>query len=138
MSSSPWRPVLERMFDELASGQPRAESYWAQQLAFAPVLFFAVVAAVREDALDEEQIDLLHGILPMALAALGVLPDGCDGDPAAFYLLARRQASALVWGRRRQILKLASRIGLDLESAHLGVVPRRLRRPYPLLGWRPP
>ena len=38
---SRWQAVLEQMFEELRSGSPRAEAYWAQQLAFGPVFFSA-------------------------------------------------------------------------------------------------
>jgi hypothetical protein len=137
VSSASWQPVLERMFDELDSREPRAESYWVQQLAFAPVVFHAIVGAVRKNELDERQLELLRGVLPLVLSALGALPDGCEGDPTTLQLLARRQASALAWGRRRQVVRLATRLELDLESEPFGVVPRRFQRPYPLIGWRP-
>jgi hypothetical protein len=39
-----WQAVLDQMFEELRSGSPRAEVYWAQQLAFGPVFFYAVVS----------------------------------------------------------------------------------------------
>jgi len=135
--STNWRPVLDRMFGELGSREARVESYWAQQLAFAPVLLHALGSAVRLGELDSIQLDLLRRVLPLAQSMLGALPDGCGGDPTTLHLLARRQAAALAWGRRRHIIRLAARIGLDLGGQPIGVVPRRFQRPYPLLGWRP-
>jgi hypothetical protein len=85
------------MFEELRAGSPRAEVYWAQQLAFGPVFFYAVLLAVREDILSSEDKDHLRRIVPMALSLLGALPAG-NGDPASLLLLARRQASALAVG----------------------------------------
>jgi hypothetical protein len=37
VQGSHWQPVLDGMFEELRSDSPRAEVYWAQQLAFGPV-----------------------------------------------------------------------------------------------------
>jgi hypothetical protein len=66
------------------------------------------------------------------------LPDGCAGDPASLLLLARRQAQALAWGRRRHLAKLAARLGLEPASKPYDPVPRRFQRPYELIGWCPP
>jgi hypothetical protein len=88
---SRWQVVLERMFEELRSGSPRAEVYWSQQLAFGPVFFYAVVLAVRGGAIPPDELELLRQVVPLALSLLGALP-----------------------------------------------VPRRLQRPYELIGWCPP
>src|SRR4051794_17766808 len=109
-----WQAVLDRMFEELRSGSPRAEVYWAQQLAFSPVFFYAVVLAVREDALSLNDRDHLRRIVPLALSLLGALPDG--GDSASLLLLARRQASALAVGRRQLLVRLAERLGLEISG----------------------
>lgn len=135
---SRWQGVLERMFEELRSGSPRAEVYWAQQLAFGPVFFYAVVLAVRGGAVPADDLDLLRQVIPLALSLLGALPDGSDGDPASLILLARRQAQALALGRRQLLTRLAERLGLAMSSPFYAPVPRRLRRPYELIGWRPP
>lgn len=132
-----WQPVLDRMFEELRSGSPRAEAYWAQQLAFGPVFFHAVALAVRNGVIDHHDLELVRQVLPLALSMLGALPDGCAGDPTSLMLLARRQASVLLWGRRRHLTRLAARLGLDTSSLSSGIVPRRFQRPYELIGWRP-
>ena len=137
MRSSRWQPVLERMFDELRSGSPRAEVYWAQQLAFGPVFFYALVLAVRGGSLQPQDLERLRQVVPLALSLLGALPDGGDGDPVSLRLLARRQAQALELGRRRQLAKLAARLGLEIPILPYEPVPRRLRRPYELMGWSP-
>jgi hypothetical protein len=85
-----WQAVLDRMFEELRSGSPRAEVYWAQQLAFGPVFFYAVVLAVREDAVPPNDRDHLRRIVPLALSLLGALPDG--GDSASLLVLAHSLA----------------------------------------------
>lgn len=133
-----WQAVLDQMFEELRSGSPRAEVYWAQQLAFGPVFFYAVVLAVREDILSPDDRDHLRRIVPLALSLLGALPEGNGGDPTSLLLLARRQASALAVGRRQQLTKLAARLGLEISNLPYEPVLGRLQRPYELIGWRPP
>jgi hypothetical protein len=135
---SRWQTVLEQMFEELRSGSPRAEVYWAQQLAFSPVFFYAVVLAVRKAALSSNDRDHLRRVVPLALSLLGALPDGDGGDPTRLLLLARRQASALAVGRRQQLARLAARLGLEISGLPYEPVPERLQRPYELIGWRPP
>ncbi len=71
VGTSRWHPVLERMFEELRSGSPRAEAYWAQQLAFGPVFFFAVLLAVRNGGLAPADLALLRQVVPLALSLLG-------------------------------------------------------------------
>lgn len=136
--TSHWQAVLDQMFEELRSGSPRAETYWAQQLAFGPVFFYAVVLAVRNGAISPQDLERLREVLPLALALLGALPDGSDGDPASLRLLARRQAQALELGRRQHLTRLAARLGLEISSPPYDPVPRRLQRPYELIGWCPP
>lgn len=133
-----WQAVVERMLEELRTGSPRAETYWAQQLAFGPVFFYAVVLAVRRGAIPLDDVERVRKVLGCALSMLGALPDGCDGDPAAFFLLARRQAQALAWGRRSHLAKLAARLGLEASSLPYDPVPRRFLRPYELIGSLPP
>jgi hypothetical protein len=132
-----WQPVLDRMFEELRSGSPRAEAYWAQQLAFGPVFFFAVVLAIREDILSPDDRDHLRRIVPLALSLLGALPEG-NGDPVSLLFLARRQASVLAVGRRQDLARLAVRLGLEIANPLYEPVPGWLQRPYELIGWRPP
>jgi hypothetical protein len=132
-----WQAVLEQMFEELRSGSPRAEAYWAQQLAFGPVFFYAVVLAVREGAIPPTDRDQLRRVVPLALSLLGALPDGSAGDPTSLLLLARRQALALAVGRRQHLARLAARLGLEISSLPYDPVPGRLQRPYELIGWSP-
>jgi hypothetical protein len=133
-----WGPVLDLMFEELRSGSPRAQSYWAQQLAFGPVFFNAVALAVRGGAIAPADLELVRAVLPLAQSMLGALPDGSGGDPASLFLLARRQAQALSWGRRRHLARLAARLGLETSGPPYDTVPRRFQRPYELIGWTPP
>jgi hypothetical protein len=126
------------MFEELRSGSARAETYWAQKIAFGPVFFYAVALAVRGGAVPPDDLERLRQIVPLALSMLGALPDGCDGDPASFFLLARRQAQVLAWGRRHHLVRLAARLGLETSSPPIEPVPRRFLRPYELIGWNPP
>jgi hypothetical protein len=133
-----WRPVLERMLAELASEAARTEAYWAQQLAFGPVLVHAVGLAVRAGTFGHDELDLLRRIVPLSLAMLGALPDGSGGDPTSLHLLARRQATVLASGRRLHLTRLAGRLGLDTSKPSTDPVPRRFQRAYPLIGWRPP
>jgi hypothetical protein len=135
---SRWQGVLEQMFEELRSGSPRAEVYWAQQLAFGPVFFYAVVLAVRGGAIPPHGLALLRQVVPQALSLLGALPDGSAGDPTRLFVLARRQAQALAWGRRQHLARLAARLGLEMSSRPYDPVPRRFQRPYELIGWCPP
>ncbi len=135
---SRWQAVLDQMFEELRSGSARAEAYWAQQIAFGPVFFHAIAQAVRFDTISRSDLELVRQVVPLALSMLGALPDGCAGDPASLRLLAHRQASVLAWGRRRQLARLAARLGLNPAMLSSDPVPRRFQRPYELLGWRPP
>jgi hypothetical protein len=137
-TSHRWQAVLNQMFEELRSGSPRVEVYWAQQLAFGPVFFYAVVLAVHEGALPPADRANLRRVVPLALSLLGALPDGSTGDPTRLLLLARRQASALAVGRRQRLARLASRLGLEISGLPYDPVPERLQRPYELIGWRPP
>ena len=137
-SPSRWKAVLDRMFEELRLGEPRAQVYWAQQLAFGPVFFYAVVLAVRADEIAPGDLELLRKVVPLALSLLGALPDGSGGDPARLLLLARRQALALELGRRQHLARFAARLGLETSKQHYEPVPERLQRPYELIGWNPP
>ena len=136
--TSRWQPVLEQMFEELRSGSPRTEAYWAQQLAFGPVFFFAVLLAVRSGGILPDDLTLLRQVVPVALSLLGALPDGSDGDPATLRLLARRQARALELDRRRHLARLAVCLGVEISNSPYDPVPARFLRPYELIGWSPP
>jgi len=126
------------MFEELRSGSPRAQAYWAQQLAFGPVLFNVIALAVRRSVIQPSDLQLVRAVVPLAQSMLGALPDGSGGDPASFFLLAHRQAQALSWGRRRRLARLAVRLGMEPSGSPYEPVPRRFQRPYELIGWTPP
>jgi hypothetical protein len=126
------------MFAELRSGAPRAQTYWAQQLAFGPVFFNVIALAVRSGVIPPDDLELVRVVLPLAQSMLGALPDGSGGDPATFFLLAHRQAQALSWGRRHHLDRLAARLGLETSGPPYDPVPRRFQRPYELIGWTPP
>lgn len=134
---SRWKPIIEQMLDELGANTVRAQVYWAQQLAFGPVLIHAVALAVRYHAFSQEELGLIREIVPFALSMLGALPDGCAGDPVSLQLHARRQAQVLSWGRRRHLVRLAGRLGLATPGLGSDPVPRRFLRPYRLIGWSP-
>jgi hypothetical protein len=125
------------MIDELRAGSARVQAYWAQQLAFGPVLIHAVALAVRNHTFNQAELDLIRTIVPFALSMLGALPDGCAGDPMSLQLHARRQAQVLSWGRRRHLVRLAGRLGLEVQYLMSDQVPRRFLRPYRLIGWSP-
>ena len=133
---SPWDAVLDGMLAELARGGPRAESYWAQQLAFGPVLVHALGLRYRRRPPSAGETRLLVPCLHLARAALGALPDPPGGDPAAIRLLALRQARAVAWGRRGTLEQRLRRMGVVPQSG-ASVVPPRMARPYPLLGFSP-
>ncbi len=135
--SSDWQPTLDRMFEELRRGSSRTQAYWAQQIAFGPVFFYAVALAVRHQTLNPSELEQLRQVIPLSLSMLGPLPDGCSGDPSSFFRLARRQAQVLAWGRRRRLARLAERLGIDPSSLASEPVPRRFQRSYRLIGWRP-
>jgi hypothetical protein len=126
------------MFEELRSGSPRAQAYWAQQLAFGPLFFNVIALAVRRSVIQPSDLELVRLLLPFAQSMLGALPDGSGGDPASFFLLAHRQAQALSWGRRRHLARLATRLGMEPPGPTYEPVPRRFQRPYELIGWTPP
>jgi hypothetical protein len=126
------------MYEELRSGSPRAQAYWAQQIAFGPVFLHVIALAARNDMIPSGDLENVRQLLPLALSMLGALPDGCAGDPASFLILARRQAQVLAWGRRRHLVRLAARLGIDLSKMPLAPVPSRFQRPYELIGWHPP
>ncbi|MFH1176714.1 MAG: hypothetical protein V1750_04840 [Acidobacteriota bacterium] len=69
-----WAETVELMLSELRAGTPRAQSYWAQQLAFGPVVVHALLLSLRERlplACDREAIaattDVVSAVQPGAL-----------------------------------------------------------------------
>lgn len=123
------------MLAELRKGEPRATAYWAEQLAFGPVLVHALRLHLRSAALPAEESQALGEAVRLAKAALGALPEQPGLAPATLHILARRQARALSWGRRRSLTRLLARLGAVEPDA--STVPSRMTRPYALLGWHP-
>lgn len=131
-----WSGTIEAMLDELRSGEARAQSYWAQQLAFAPVVVHALSLTVRDHLPPVADREALSAALSLALAALGALPEQPGVEPSLLATMAQRQARALAWGRRRTLQRLLRRLGPVTPPA-AGAAAARLLRPYPLLGWSP-
>ena len=138
-----WAGVVEQMMNELRAGGPREQSYWAQQLAFGPVLVHALALGLRERAPSVEDRKVVGAAVRLALCGLGPLPEAPGLDPALLAALAGRQARALAWGRRRTLRRLLRRHRAEIATGggraatRGGPVVARLLRPYPLLGWRP-
>jgi hypothetical protein len=136
-----WDQLVDRMLAELSSGGAREETYWAQQLAFAPVFPHALALRLRSLGWPEAPDDRerLEQVLAFAQAALGALPEEIARvDPASIRGLAQRQASALSVGRRRTLARLMARLGGETSSTlSMAPVPARLCRLYPLIGWLP-
>jgi hypothetical protein len=132
-----WSDVVADMLGELRQQEPRADTYWAQQLAFGPVLAHALALAVRRGDIDARDLEHVRRAVALALRGLGALPDGPGVDARGLAILARRQATALAAGRRRHLLRLAQHLGLPADGTGHAPVDRRMLRPYPLLGWLP-
>ena len=130
-----WAPVVERMLSELERGDPRTEAYWAQQLAFAPVVVHALRLHLRSTTLSAVQQETVGKTVRLAKSAFCMLPEQPGLDPGSLHILARRQARALSWGRRRSLARLL--VALDTAEPESSTVPSRMTRPYPLMGWRP-
>lgn len=132
-----WNAVLDRMFLELRSPEPRARAYWAQQVAFAPVLVHALALRMRRGGVPASDLAALGHVVTMAMNLLAALPEPSGGDPAALRILAARQAFALGSGRRTLLRRLADRLGVAPGQEVAGTVPLPQLRSYPLIGWRP-
>lgn len=131
-----WDDVVDRMLRETAREGPRAEAYWAQQLAFSPVFVHALRLRMRQSAFSPDDKTQVQQLVCVALTALSALPERPGADPAALAILAGRQARAAQWGRRRTLNRMLERLGTRADAVS-GEVPDRLTRPYALLGWRP-
>jgi hypothetical protein len=131
-----WSSSIEAMLDELRGGGARAQSYWAQQLAFAPVVVHALSLSLRDHTPSVSDREAIAGAVTIALSALGALPEQPGVEPSLLATMAQRQARALAWGRRRTLQRLLRRLGTGTppDSSEYAA---RLLRPYPLLGWRP-
>lgn len=124
------------MLEELRSGRPREQSYWAQQIAFAPVLVHALCLSLRGRQLSETDRNAVVAAVVLALRALEALPDVQGLEPSLLAIMAHRQARAITWGRRRTLRRLLQRLDA-VTQGDSGCDATRLLRPYPLLGWSP-
>lgn len=131
-----WDATVDGMLDDLRRGYPRDASYWAQQMAFGPVLMHAIALRLRAGPLPGSDAAVLGECANLALVGFAALPDLDGGDPTALRLLAGRQARAIGWGRRGTLLRFLRHLGSPVEDAPR-TVPARMLRPYPLLGFRP-
>lgn len=131
-----WSGTFEAMLAELRSGGPRAQSYWAQQLAFAPVVVHALSLTLRESLPSVSDREAVSTAVSLALSALGALPEQPGVEPLLLATMAQRQARAVTWGCRRTLQRLLRRFGAGaLPDTTAGAA--RLLRPCPLLGWTP-
>lgn len=133
-----WRACVAAMLADLERGSPRAQAYWAQQLAFAPVFPHAVALYLREAGLGEPARDALRAVVELALSGLAALPEIRGASPADLARLAARQARVLTTGRRRRLERLYERLVPGTPVPATDYVPERMLRAYPLLGWSPP
>lgn len=124
------------MLDELRSGGARAQSYWAQQLAFAPVVVHALSLTMRDHPPSVADREAISAAVSLALSALGALPEQPGVEPSSLATMAQRQARALAWGRRRTLQRLLRHLGTSTPPDS-GAGAARFRRSYPLLGWSP-
>lgn len=131
-----WSDTIETMLQELRSGGARAQSYWAQQLAFAPVVVHALSLTLRDQPAAVSDREAISAAVSLALSALGALPEQPGVEPSSLATMAQRQARAMAWGRRRTLQRLLRRLGTGTPPDP-GVGAKRLLRPYPLLGWSP-
>ena len=129
-----WDAVLDSMMADLRKQSVRLDAYWAQQIAFGPVLVHALGLRLRRVRPDPIEVSDLRRVLRRALELLSALPEPISGDPAVLRILAVRQATALASGRRSQLARIAARLGIQAPPCN----PMRLDllKVYPLLGWR--
>lgn len=125
------------MLEELRDGSPRAESFWAQQLAFSPVLAHALGLELRGRGIAAADREVLASAIRLALAGLAALPQEPGIEPARLALLGQRQARAIAWGRGRTLRRLLRRLGAETHAAIEEGESARHLRAYPLLGWKP-
>lgn len=131
-----WSGTIEAMLDELRGGGARAQSYWAQQLAFAPVVVHALSLSLRDELPPVSDREAISAAIALALSGLGALPEQPGIEPSLLAAMAQRQSRALSWGRRRTLQRLLRRLGTGTPpDSGAGAV--RLLRPYPLPGWSP-
>ena len=133
MKRPDWGPTVDRLLAEIEHGDARTEAYWAQQLAFGPVLVHAVGLRMRDAHIGSAA---LVRCVQLALAAFGSLPEPPDADPVGLRTLAMRQARALGWRRRATLRRLLQRLGVA-STEEIKMAPARMARSYPLIGFRP-
>jgi len=133
-----WRLLVETMVEACREGGPREVTYWAQQLAYAPVVPHALSLWLRDRTPSAEDRKALLEAVRLGAAGLDALPDDAGRAGTALARLSRRQATAMAFGRRGVLRRLARVLGGDASDRAPGFVPRRLLRCYPLIGWDPP
>lgn len=134
MTHPDWGPTIDQMLRELETSDARTESYWAQQIAFGPLLIHALALRLRAEPTIVTQP--LVQCVELALSGFGSLPEPPAADSTSLRLLAMRQARALGWCRRANLRRLLLRLGSS-PSAQIGTAPSRMARSYPLIGFRP-
>jgi hypothetical protein len=131
-----WEATIRLLVAECKDGSERSLTYWAQQLAFGPVLVHALDLWLRHAEVDPETSNELGAVLRLARQGLGILPERAGTAERDVARLAARQATALSRGRRRLLERLLERLGCRSEKLETEV-PGRMLRPYPLIGWSP-
>lgn len=134
MKHPDWSPTVHQMLRELEGGDARSQTYWAQQLAFSPLLIHALGLHLR--ASTSPPGPALVQCIELALAGFGSLPEPPATDATSVRILAMRQARALGWHRRANLRHLLERLGIAKPNEP-AVAPVRMARSYPLIGFRP-
>ncbi len=131
-----WAELVDRLYEETAAGSARARVYWAQQLAYGPVLVHALALRWRRQEPVEPVRSALLVVLQLARAGLGALPDRPGTLERDVARLGERQSRALGRGRRRLLDRLCERLGgVRIQPGAEPEVPAEMLRAYPLIGW---
>ncbi len=132
-----WRSLIAVMVTECRARGARDVAYWAQQLAWSPVVPHALSWRLRRNGISEDERTGLIESINLGLAGLGMLPDSPAVSCVALAKVAERQAKALSSGRRRVLLGLSRRLGAMPAAPTSIEVPSRMLRTYDLIGWNP-
>jgi hypothetical protein len=100
-----------------------------QALEYPTELLIRGGAAVLAHGL-EQRVTIDIDVLPASRFIEADLRRACAAADLGFN-------QALELGRRQSLARLAQRLGLEMSLSY-DPVPRRLLRPYELIGWRPP
>lgn len=133
-----WLALAEKIVEASRASHPREVTYWAQQLAFSPVVPHALSAWLHGRTPAPADREALAGTLLLGLSGLDALPEEPGSSASRLSRLASRQAASLSLLRRTVLGNILGKLGFAAESRIPGKVPDRMTRPYPLIGWTPP